>query len=462
MALMACSGNQQKEGNLKTQTTTATAQKPNILIFYADDLGYGDLSSYGSEIPTPNIDNIGERGIRFTDFYVSAPGCTPSRYSLMTGAYPNRSHGGLNTVIYRKHDGGFVDSEIIMPQYLKKQGYQTALVGKWHLGGNPLDKGFDRFAGLSQGCIDYFTHVAEFPNIDEDYKRDWFVGKQELDQEGYSTNLIGDYAVQYLDDFTQSGQPFFLYVPFNAPHYGKSAGAIAPKENTINIRGDDPHHFETVFPSFQAPTEYLEKFAHVDDIYRRYYSAMVSCMDDNVGRIMAKLEESGELENTIVFFISDNGGYAQKYHAHSSNGPLRSQKGEVYEGGIRIPALMCWPAKVKAGQTASQPCLNADLLPTLANIIGFEEQLEGHTIDGQDISQVLFENAEYHREIFWHYDQKHHFAYRSGDWKIVDEALYNLEEDISESNDLASQYPEKYQQLRSTYDSLYRNMGEYQ
>lgn len=436
--------------------------KPNIIIFYADDLGYGDLSSYGSEIPTPNIDRIGKNGIRFTDFHVSAPGCTPSRYSLMTGAYPNRSHHGLNTVIYAGHDGCLDTTEIILPQYLKEVGYKTAIVGKWHLGNNPLDHGFDRFSGMTQGCIDYFTHVAEFPLVDYDYAYDWNEGRDKKEEEGYSTHLIGDYSIKYMDEFTQSESPFLLYVAFNAPHYGKSAGEIAPEENTVNLRGDDPKAFENVFPSLQAPNEYLQRFEHVDDIYRKYYSAMVSAMDDNVGRIWQKLEEKGLLENTIVWFISDNGGYSEKYHAHSSNGPLRDQKGTVYEGGIRIPALMSWPVRVPAGQVNNQPLLNADLLPTFAHIIGFEEKLQGRTIDGKNISDVIFEGATPHREIYWHYDQSHQFAYRSGDWKIVEDELYNLAEDISESNNLTDTYPEKYRELRQKYDSVYNNKTKYQ
>ena len=461
LVLLTCFSCQQNEGKGPTESGTNNPEKPNIIIFYADDLGYGDLSSYGGDIPTPNIDNIGKKGIRFTNFYVSAPSCTPSRYSLLTGAYPQRSRGHLYDAIFEDNTDSLRAEEKIIPQYLKEQGYQTALIGKWHLGGTPLAHGFDRFAGFTQGCIDYFTHVAEFPVISEDYALDWHEGLQKKDTSGYATELIADYTINYLDEFATNESPFFLYVAFNAPHYGKSAGKLAPKENTINIRGDAPKNFTTVFPSLQAPDEYLERFAHVEDIYRRYYSAMVSAMDENVGKIISKLEAKGELENTMIWFISDNGGYSEKYHGHASNGPLRDQKGTLYEGGIRIPALMSWPANVRKGQVVEQAAINADLLPTIAQIAGFEAVLEGRTIDGQNILPVLLKDTAYHREIYWYFSQTNDFAYRSGDWKLIGDELYNLHQDVSESNNLADVMPEKYAKLKQSYDSVASRMTGY-
>lgn len=435
---------------------------PNILIIYADDLGYGDLSSYGGNIPTPHIDKIGKEGIRFTSFYVSAPACTPSRYSLMTGAYPQRSHHGLNRVIYSKHSGRLDEKEKILPQYLKQIGYHTALFGKWHLGGNPLDHGFDRFSGLTQGCIDYYNHVAVFPHSEGNYALDWYNGYNKVKEEGYATDLITEHAIDYLNKKSKSGAPFFIYLAYNAPHYGKSVAKLVEETgytgNTISLDGDDPREFEGVFSSLQAPEEYLHKFSHVSDIYRRYYAAMISSMDDNIGRVWENLKKNHLLNNTIIWFISDNGGYSVTHHAHADNGDLRGQKFDVYEGGIRVPALLCWKNKIKAGLVCHQPVLNADLLPTFAMILGFEQQLTNRTIDGKNISTVIFENDRLERSLFWRYDVNKQYAYRKGNWKLYMDQLFNLETDIQEKHNVKSKNPEKYKELKNAYDSTLRSL----
>jgi len=446
-------------GNSKTHN-------PNIIIIYADDLDYGDLSSYGGSIPTPHIDKVGAEGIRFTNFYVSAPACTPSRYSLMTGAYPQRSHHGLNRVIYSKHSGRLDEKEKILPQYLKQIGYHTALFGKWHLGGNPLDHGFDPFTGLTQGCIDYYNHVAVFPHSQGNYSLDWYNGYKKTEEKGYATDLVTEHAIDYLNKKAESKTPFFMYLAFNAPHYGKSVAKLAEETgytgNTITLDSDDPKEFEGVFSSLQAPEEYLHKFSHVSDIYRRYYAAMVSSMDDNIGRVWENLKKNHLLNNTIIWFISDNGGYAETHHAHADNGELRGQKFDVYEGGIRVPALLCWRKNIKAGLVCHQPVINADLLPTFAHILKFEKQLSNKTIDGKNISKVIFENERMERELFWRYDVNKQFAYRKGKWKLYMDQLFNLEIDTREQNDLKNLYPEIYMELKNAYDSTLQSLTPYE
>lgn len=445
-------------------------KKPNILIIYVDDLGYGDLSSYGGKTPTPNIDKIGKEGIRFTDFHVSAPGCTPSRYSLLTGAYPQRSHNGLDWVIYQWHDAYFNRNEIIMPNYLKNKGYQTALMGKWHLGGNPLDYDFDRFVGHKEGHLGYYGHVTVFPYTKKGtYGLDWYINNECRDEEGYATDLITNHTIETLDDFSSGDKPFFIYLAYNAPHYGCGTKELTPVENAVNIdTGYAPKEFDRLFASLEAPTEYIDKFADVENIYERYYMAMLSNLDDNIGRVWQKLDEEGILENTLIWFISDNGGYSNNSdieygkNPHASNGPLRGSKGMLYEGGIRVPSLLCWKEKIKPGQVRDQLLINIDVLPTLGSMIGFSEELKNNTIDGMDIKNVIFNNEPMERELFWKYRGGHgQIAYRDGDWKIYQDELYNLANDIGEKNNLAEKYPGIYAKLKAKHDSVDANMTKF-
>ena len=429
---------------LGSSLLTQAADKPNVIIIYADDLGYGDLSCYGGDIPTPNVDRIASEGILFTDFYVSYPACTPSRYSLLTGSYPQRSMHGLDVVGAPGGDGHFDESETILPEYLKLSGYSTAIFGKWHLGSKKLDyfphkHGFDFFIGHMDGCIDYFRHTyAGLGNS-------WFRNGEPLDEKGYSTDLIASHSIEYIKD-QKKRSPFFLYVAFNAPHYGKT-DPYDLADSTINLRSTKYNGME-MMNSLQVPPEYLKRFKNVKNIYRRYYSAMVSNLDDNVGKIIAELEKSGKMKNTIIWFMSDNGGYSKSYFGHASNGKLRDEKASLYEGGMRVPSLLCWEGKIKGNQTVSNPCSNMDLVPTLANIIGFDGLIAKKPIDGLDISPIIFHGGKIDRGIYWEYLPTNQFAYRKGNWKIVNNELYNLSGDIGESEDLAGKYPEKFNEMK--------------
>ena len=416
---------------------------PNIIIIYADDLGYGDLGSYGGDIPTPNIDRIGQAGIRFTDFYVSAPVCTPSRYSLLTGSYPQRSLHGLDQVIMPGDEHHFDPREVTLAELLKQRKYRTAITGKWHLGSSdptylPTHQGFDVFSGHKAGCIDYFRHV--YGGIGSF----WYVDGKPAEEQGYSTELITNHAINVIEQ-QDAQRPFFLYVPYNAPHFGKTDPDTIPEVTVALSKGT--HLGYGIMNSLQAPEAYVQRFSHVADPYRRVYSAMVASLDDQVGRLLDKLNQEGLAERTMIWFISDNGGYAETYHRHASNGVLRGEKAPLWEGGIRVPAMVCWPGVIPPDQVTTQPACNVDIVPTVGAIAGFTDTLATLPIDGIDLSPVLFRQQTVARDIFWQY--RGQSAFRRGEWKLRNGTeLYHLATDVSESEDVASAHPERVKELR--------------
>lgn len=428
-----------------------SVDKPNIIIIYADDLGYGDLSSYGGNIPTPNIDRIGEDGIRFTDFYVAAPVCTPSRFSLLTGSYPNRSKHQLDKVLFPFDKGHLDKSETILAEYLKREGYATAIMGKWHLGlaeksYYPTNHGFEEFYGHLGGCIDYFYHTYGKIGVD------WYENTTLCHDKGYATDLITEHAIDFINgQVKKNSQPFFLYLPFNAPHYGKSDPDSLP-DNTIVINEGKYKDYETA-NTLQAPENYINNFSHIEDPYRQVYSAMVSNLDDNVGLLLKELGNEKLLENTMVWFISDNGGYSETHRAHANNGNLRGQKGSLWEGGIRVPALVFWKNKIESGQVINTPVANIDIVPTIGSIVGFANMLPDSTIDGIDLSPVLFEGENVERNIYW--KRRNQSAIRRGVWKLVNgNELYNLKNDMEERINLAQKFPEKVKELQDHFDTI--------
>lgn len=424
----------------------AQAQKmPNVIIIYVDDMGYGDLSSYGGEIPTPNIDKIGKNGIRFTDFYAAAPVCTPSRYSLLTGAYPQRSKHNL-TFALMPDDKNYLDtSEITLANRFKSKGYLTAMIGKWHLGqanalSFPNDYGFDVFTGAVGGCIDYFSHGYG------QMERDWYVNSKPQVEKGYSTDLITNHAIDFVQSAAKHKQPFFLYLPYNAPHYGKTDPENR-QEYTLSLGSANYKEMKSL-NTLQAPAKYMKKVSNIADPYRRAYAAMVMCLDDNVGRLMNRLKKEGVLENTMIWFISDNGGYAKSYYGHASNGKLKGEKAQLWEGGIRVPALLSWPAKIKADKVVNTPLINMDIVPTLSAIIGYTNLKI--PLDGVDISEVLFNRANLKRNLYWKFGKQ--MAVRSGDWKLINGTqLYNLKLDESETQNVADKYPDLVKALNSAF-----------
>ena len=406
--------------------------RPNIVLLVADDLGYGDLSSYGCpDIRTRNIDSIGRRGVRFTRCYANAPECTPTRTALLTGRYQQRV-GGLECAIgvgnvgrydeaiwLRERDElGLPATGPTLPRMLKDHGYDTACSGKWHLGYldkfSPNRHGFDEYFGVLGGNADYFAHR------EADGMPVLYHNAERIERKGYLTELFTEHAVGWLRQ--RSGAPFFLYVPFTAPHTPVQGPGDADKkvDRTNWDKGD-----------------------------RATYARMVESMDDGVGKILAQLDAMGAADNTIVVFLSDNGGYRL-----SRNAPLRDGKGTLREGGVRVPCLMRWPGMLAAGTTTDQVSLTMDLLPTFLAAAGAKPPA-GRTFDGVDLLPVLRGQREpFPRTVFWRYKrgERRRKAVLDGDTKYIwnngEEELYNLAADEGEENKLLAQSPALVRELK--------------
>ena len=407
-------------------TAAAAADKPNVLIIVADDLGYNDVGFQGSkEVPTPNLDKLAAQSVRCTNGYVSHPFCSPTRAGLLTGRYQHR-FGHENNPVWLPEDTtqGLPLDQITLPQVLKQNGYTTGHVGKWHLGAHPQfhpqKRGFDEnFTALGGGHI-YFPEVkmggAEY-NVPMDRN-----GTAEP-QKSYLTNQFGDEAAAFVKRHAE-GKPWFLYFAFNAPH-----------------------------TPLQAPPQWLEKFASIKDVNRRTYAAMIAALDENVGKVLTELESTKQRDNTLITFISDNGGphLAKKGNGmtdFTDNSPLRGCKGEVYDGGIRVPFLVSWPAKLKPG-TYAQPVISLDFYTTAITLAGGSVPVD-RKIDGVNLIPYLTgENTTApHEFLFWRSQGPGGiYAARMGDWKYVRlgksaPELYDLKDDIGESKNLAADKPD--------------------
>ncbi len=418
----------------------ADAPRPNIIYLLADDLGYTDVGWHGDEIKTPNLDKLANEGAKLEAFYVQ-PVCSPTRAALMTGRYPMR-HGLQVGVVRPWADYGLPLEERTLPAALKEAGYETAISGKWHLGHFkpdylPTRRGFDHQYGHYNGALDYFTH-------DRDGGHDWHRDDKANRDEGYSTVLLGDEAVRRIKEREKS-KPLFLYVPFNAVH-----------------------------SPLQALDKDLEKYAHVQEKRRRTYCAMMSCLDDQVGRIVAALEEEKLRDNTLILFSSDNGG---PLGLGATNGDLRAGKGTLYEGGVRVCAMANWPGKIKAGTVVNEPLHIVDVYPTLLSLAGakLEQKLP---LDGRNAWGTIAEGKKSPRTEILHNTTPTTGAIRMGDWKLilnggeaVDDVetsgqprrrqrmaggveLFNIATDRSEKSNVAEKHPEKVKELKARYDAL--------
>lgn len=424
-----------------------SADKPNVLLILVDDMGYGDVGFNGcKDIPTPNIDSIAANGVHFKQGYVTAPQCAPSRAGLLSGMSQSRFGREENKIIDKM---GISASVKQFGDYMHDAGYRTGIVGKWHQGAmegcHPLERGFDWFYGFLPGST-YFmpTGKAKFiPHIQENGVR-----QQVTD---YLTFVLGDKAMEFITQ--DSEKPFFLYLAFNAPH--------AP---------------------LQAPQEYLDRFEHLTKVPdtinyierqklehpRQVYAAMVAALDDTIGRILTMLREKGMEENTVIWFLSDNGGPTVVTSA--DNGPLRGEKGDLLEGGARVPFAMQWKGTVPAGQTVDTPVSSLDLLPSSLAAAGAAVPAN---LDGLDLLPMIRDGGDLpERSICWRFPHPPPtpvWAIRSGEWKLVHEAirtpkprgfswggertgLYRLSDDIHEDNDLSAQYPEVRERLQKEYD----------
>lgn len=406
---------------------TTVKKNPNILLIFTDDQGIGDVSCYGSEIPTPNIDSIAQNGVKFEYFYTSAPVCTPSRYSLLTGRYPVRagSRAFLGALMPGTHDDmKLAPDEVTLGDTLKEIGYKTALIGKWHLGHGsieygPNNHGFDYFYGFLPGCVDFYKHTyREAPA--------WWRNKELIEEEGYATDLLTGEAIKFIEN--NKNNPFFLYLAYNSPHYGK-----APEGNLL-----------------QAPIEFHKKNPDATD--REIYAAMVKSLDDGIGKVFETLKGLNLEENTLIIFISDNGG---SLPYGGSNGKYKGQKGTLWEGGIKVPCLMQWKGKIKPGTVTKQVAGNVDILSTLLNITG--TKLPDRIIDGIDISDVLLETKPRKNRTLLFKTKRESIVYREGDWKYLKdtdgtEYLFDLLEDPYENKNLVSVMPEKLKEMRAMFD----------
>jgi len=399
---------------------------PNIILILADDLGYGDISCYGNTtIRTPNLDLLASEGVKFTDFHSNGAVCSPTRAALLTGKYQQRT--GVEGVITAKshRDVGLDLNEITLAEEFKMHGYDCAMYGKWHLGYskeyNPTLQGFDEFTGFVSGNIDYHAH------IDQEGYLDWWKGNKIDNEAGYSTDLITDYGMTYIENHHSdiNNKPFFLYLAHEAPHYPyqKRDSEILRK---VGVAGTKP----------------VEKDS-IPFIYRE----MVEIMDEGIGKILQKLKEVGQYDNTIIVFLSDNGA-----SQNGNNGVLRGYKAGAYEGGSRVPAIISFPGKIKKGIINNQTILTMDLLPTLLDFIG--QKPSSNNIDGISIKDHLLYGADLpERDVFFSF--KNRSFIRSGDWKLVrisdngeaEIELYNLSEDLQEKNDLSPDNPEMVKAL---------------
>ena len=404
-----------------TPFLAATAAPPNIVVFYADDLGWGELGcqGYTKDIPTPHIDSLAKNGMRFTNGYVAATYCSPSRAGLLTGRYPTRFGHEFNSVA---NAVGLRSDQTTMATRLKALGYATAAVGKWHLGNQPENRptrrGFDEFFGTLNNTP--FFHPTAF--IDSRVSNEVQAVK---DPDFYTTDAYAERAVDWIGK--NKDKPWFLYLPFNAQH--------AP---------------------LQAPKKYLERFPTITDKKRRMFAAMMASMDDAIGRVMGTIRELGQEENTLVFFIADNGGPTAS--TTSKNGPLRGFKMTTFEGGPRVPYIAQWKGKIPAGKTYDLPVMNLDVLPTAIAAAGGKPEASWK-LDGVDLMPCVTgaETARPHPTLYWRFGPQ--WAIRHGDMKLVVSKggsgrpeLYDLATDIGESKDLAASQPEKVKELQAMWD----------
>lgn len=414
--------------------------KPNIVIIVADDLGWGDVGFHGSEIKTPNIDKLSREGLVLNRFY-TAPVCSPTRAGLMTGRYPDRF--GLRETVIPPWSGFGVDTEEkFLPQYLKEAGYKNrAVLGKWHLGHAkkeylPLSRGFTHFYGHYNGAIDYFTHEREG-------EPDWHNDEQASQDKGYSTELITSEALKNITDYKNS--PFLLYVAYNAPH-----GPLQAKKEDMLLYGYDESK-----PEFDGSGDgEVKTSVGKGNTKRQTYSAMVTCMDRGIGQILDRLRTLGLEKNTIVFFMSDNGAAPG---GGSSSGELRGTKFQEWEGGVRAPAIIKWPAQIKGGTGTDQVSGYIDLLPSLLSVAGTGFVIE-KPFDGIDIMPVLTgKKSVIKRNLYLG-----HSSIVNDRWKLVnanhtnksmkeeESGLFEITKDISETTDLKKDDNTTYEKLLKT------------
>ncbi len=417
------------------------ARQPNLIVILADDLGWNDVGYHGSEIRTPHIDSLAENGVRLDQFYVW-PTCSPTRVAVLTGRNP--AHWRVYGPLGARTEVQPVDMRLTFA--LKELGYTTHISGKWHIGETPehrpLRYGFDSSYGYLRGQIDPYTHRYKFGDHVTWHRNDEFV-----DERGHVTDLITEDVVRVIENAGE--QPFFLYVNHHSPH----------------------------FP-LNEPPSWIEPYEDVfEDHWRQHFAGAVTHLDDGVGQIIAALERTGQREHTLVVFLSDNGGqeswsapvreYNGRYAPHTTlgdNRPLRGWKGQLYEGGIRVPALVNWPGMLEAGGVLRVPTGALDLAPTLIRLAGGDVDSQWN-LEGEDLWPVLTDQATDlgTRQFYWNHGNRL-WAVRDGDWKLIlhrdgRTELFHLAEDPYEQEDVADQHPERVERLREEIARLQEEIG---
>jgi|SRR5262245_20628681 len=407
--------------------------KPNILFILADDLGWGDLSCYGRpDYKTPVLDDLAGRGVRFTQAYANSSTCSPTRVAIATGRYQNRLPVGLYDPLPAGTKVGLPPEHPTLPSLLKAAGYRTALVGKWHLGWPPMygatKSGYEEFFGQLGGAMTYFTHKAG-PYLGGPVAHGLYEGEVPVEREGYATELYADRAIEII--LRGDPRPFFLSLHFNAPHW--------PWEG----------------PQDKAQATALREMAHFEGGSSRIFAAMMQSMDAAIGRVLKALEATGHTNDTLIVFTSDNGGERYSYHW-----PLRGAKGYLWEGGIRVPAIVVWPRMLSGGKVVKQLAMSMDWLPTLLPVAGAKPDAV-YPPDGVDLMPVLLgRSPEFERTVFWRTQDM--AAARKGDWKYVrwgsSEYLANLAEDETENANFRLKHAAIFEQLKRAYEDWDKQM----
>lgn len=503
---------------LASLSATATAApRPNIILIMADDMGYSDIGCYGGEVRTPNLDKLASEGLRFTQFY-NAARCCPTRASLLTGLYPHQA--GMGGMVNSKtgpgpYQGYLNDRCVTMAEVLKDAGYTTLMSGKWHVGEDrphwPVDRGFDRYFGLIGGAMNYFD-IEQVKNPGE--VRKFAIDGEAYDppnKDWYLSDAITDNAVSYLREYGGKENPFFLYVAYTAPHWplnaleediqrylgkyseGWDALRKARYQRMIEMGIIDP---EWPLPPRDGETIDWESVENKADMDRRMavYAAQIDRMDQGIGRVLAALDETGKGDNTLVLFLSDNGGcheggalgfdnrkngqpaggvdsymsYGRSW-ASASNTPFRMYKHWVHEGGISTPLIARWPSGIPSrGGFTQQPGHLVDIMATVVELAGatYPQASKGQAIlpmEGRSLVPAFRgEVAEGQRTLYW--EHMGNRAVRQGDWKLVAAKgepweLYNLVEDRSEMKNRIADLPEKAAELQALYDTWAAKVG---
>lgn len=457
-------------------------RRPNILLMLADDLGYNDLGCYGGpEARTPHLDQLATEGVRFTDFYAAAPICSPSRAGLMTGRFPTRT--GVYTWLPEGDASPMhlQSSELTLPELLKAGGYDTCHLGKWHLSKlnfdrmragtesdqpQPKDFGFDHSFGTHNNALPSHADPRNF------IRNGTALGPQE----GYACQLVVDEAIEWLNNRGETDNPFFMYMAFHEPH----ERVAAPPEMVT-------HYDHVTLDGVNSDDERKRQQSLQFQTTLRTYYACIENMDDAIGRMLTHLDNAGLADNTLILFYSDNGSRKTMSLAGNTNAPLRSYKSSVYDGGIRVPALMRWPGEIEAGVVQEQPVGGVDLLPTLCGISGVALP-HGHTIDGIDILPAAKgKPIQRDRPLYWfQFESSPAVAIRDGDWTLIgylekpaerlpkgmsEQAmaylksaklerfeLYNIRQDPSQNNDLSTSEPDRCKQMTRSMVLLHQEV----